>query len=580
VCRNLTTTYEKDINSMLKAKLSNNDTTSLIFIEQCRVALETFLNELNVSFGSDGDFNEFININNNNQNQIEMTESKKEIMKRIIDDFSKSFLNTKRLAREYDNIIRPLVDSPFKTTIYDNNIDTSPHTDKQFRHLIAWKRYLIWEKQNPFYLNEYHSFLHRIKKIYFEKVFPIVGSNFEIFYEAAYFFEKQLTSLLKTPNNNSELINEIKETITEIYQKCINDDRLKNNCIIYLAYAQFEEEIQSNTKKCQEIYEKCLQNSEINEPTLVWIHYIRFIRRRDGVAAARKLFKRARTEDSRVSYHLYIANAYLEYYCTKDKGCEIGVKILQMIGAPKFGNDPDYMLACIKYMSHLNEDNPFRVLFEKILSNDEFPASRVNEIWLEFLKFECQVGDLASILKVDKKRQKMSAESDPINDNITISMVDRYKYLDLLPCTTAELKSLGYKDLNPLATSDNTFFNHFKGLLTTAMKDDTGTTETVDEMNEKQTELNLASLAAIAARKNKFKTPDPNQMIPFKPIKSHVMTLPVTNSSGLVESITGGIFPFPPAATELVKLLPPPNMFEVNVITFSFKFSCSLPIRI
>lgn len=30
----------------------------------------------------------------------------------------------------------------------------------------------------------------------------------------------------------------------------------------------------------------------------------------------------------------------------------------------------------------------------------------LSEIWAEFLKFECGVGDLASILKVDKKRQK------------------------------------------------------------------------------------------------------------------------------------------------------------------------------
>lgn len=57
-------------------------------------------------------------------------------------------------------------------------------------------------------------------------------------------------------------------------------------------------------------------------------------------------------------------------------------------------------------MAHLNEDNNTRVLYERILSSDELPSKNTNEIWSEFLKFECGVGDLASILKVDKKRQK------------------------------------------------------------------------------------------------------------------------------------------------------------------------------
>ena len=109
------------------------------------------------------------------------------------------------------------------------------------------------------------------------------------------------------------------------------------------------------------------------------------------------------------------------------------------------------MLAYIKYMSHLNEDNNTRVLFERILSSDELPATATNEIWSEFLKFECAVGDLASILKVDKKRQKAfesmqnSSTAAIIESNECTLMVDRYKYFDLLPCSPNELKAIGYK---------------------------------------------------------------------------------------------------------------------------------------
>ena len=82
-----------------------------------------------------------------------------------------------------------------------------------------------------------------------------------------------------------------------------------------------------NFKKVYEIYENCLQNVNI-EPTLVWIQYIRFVKRNEDIVAARKLFKRAR-EDNRSTYHLFIANANLEYFCTKVSKLGIYRKILQ-----------------------------------------------------------------------------------------------------------------------------------------------------------------------------------------------------------------------------------------------------------
>lgn len=68
------------------------------------------------------------------------------------------------------------------------------------------------------------------------------------------------------------------------------------------------------------------------------------------------------------------------------------------------------------------------MLFERILTNDDLLPQKtkylissclnaiililyfklLSEIWSEFLKFECSVGDLASILKVDRKRQKLN----------------------------------------------------------------------------------------------------------------------------------------------------------------------------
>ncbi len=45
---------------------------------------------------------------------------------------------------------------------------------------------------------------------------------------------------------------------------------------------------------------------------------MRFLRRIEGIRSARAIFKRAR-EDPRISYHVYVAVAFMEYFCTKVK---------------------------------------------------------------------------------------------------------------------------------------------------------------------------------------------------------------------------------------------------------------------
>jgi cleavage stimulation factor subunit 3 len=47
-----------------------------------------------------------------------------------------------------------------------------------------------------------------------------------------------------------------------------------------------------------------------------YIQYMRFKRRVEGIPSARAIFKRAR-EDKRISYHVYVAAAFMEYLCTK-----------------------------------------------------------------------------------------------------------------------------------------------------------------------------------------------------------------------------------------------------------------------
>ena len=63
---------------------------------------------------------------------------------------------------------------------------------------------------------------------------------------------------------------------------------------------------------------------------------------------------------------MYVAAALMEYYCTKDS--KIAGNIFEL-GFKKFKTNPDYILEYLDFLSHLNEANNTRVLFERALTS-------------------------------------------------------------------------------------------------------------------------------------------------------------------------------------------------------------------
>jgi hypothetical protein len=57
---------------------------------------------------------------------------------------------------------------------------------------------------------------------------------------------------------------------------------------------------------------------------------MKFVRRTEGVMAARPIFKRAR-EDPRCSYHIYVAAALMEYYCSKVRVIFIPYNVVHLL---------------------------------------------------------------------------------------------------------------------------------------------------------------------------------------------------------------------------------------------------------
>lgn len=330
------------------------------------------------------------------------------------------------------------------------------------------------------------------------------------------------------------LSKQLLEDTATVYDRAILT-MMKTNQLIHFAYADFEES-RNKKEKASEIYNRILDNKDNDkfDPTLVYIQFIKFSRRAEGIKSARLAFKRAR-DDPRTGPQLYTFDALMEFFCSKDK--TVACKIFEL-GLKKYSHDPNYILSYVEFLTHLNEENNTRVLFERVLSSAQLTDECSLPIWDKFLEFESALGDLSSIAKVEKRRAQVIEKLFNKNQLYdTALFLERYKFQDLLPATNAELKSIGYFNLKAKASSCLTANNLFNLNIIQNNRDQISNKK--DQQNEEEDD-------------DIFK-PDTSQLIPFKPIKN-----PAPNS----HIVPGGIFPPPPTVGQLLSILPHPTCFH------------------
>ncbi|XP_051953719.1 cleavage stimulation factor subunit 3 [Xyrauchen texanus] len=448
------------------------------------------------------------------------------LAKKMIEDRSRDYMNARRVAKEYETVMKGL----------DRNAPSVPpqNSPQEAQQVEMWKKYIQWEKSNPLRTEDQTLITKRVMFAY-EQCLLVLGHHPDIWYEAAQYLEQSSKLLAeKGDMNNAKLFS---DEAANIYERAIGT-LLKKNMLLYFSFADYEESRMKH-EKVHSIYNRFLAIEDI-DPTLVYIQYMKFARRAEGIKSGRSIFKKAR-EDPRTRHHVYVTAALMEYYCSKDKS--VAFKIFEL-GLKKYGDIPEYILAYIDYLSHLNEDNNTRVLFERVLTSGSMSPEKSGEIWARFLAFESNIGDLASILKVERRR--FLAFKDEYEGKETALLVDRYKFMDLYPCSPCELKALGYKDVSRAK---------YAALIQEAV-----VTPSTPAMKDE------------ADRKPEYPKPDTSQMIPFQP--RHLAP------PGL-HPVPGGVFPVPPTAVVLMKLLPPPSCFsgpfvQVDELMESFR-RCVLP---
>ncbi|CAF0806537.1 unnamed protein product [Didymodactylos carnosus] len=447
------------------------------------------------------------------------------LAKKIIEDRSRDYLNVKRVTKELETMTRSI----------DRNIPCilplAQTQTEELKQLQAWKKYIQWEKSNPLKSDD-HLLVTKRCMFAYEQCLLCLGYHSDIWYDAGQYLESIVHHF--HDKGDIQLTKKFLDDTSQLYERSISLF-MKQNQLIHYSYADFEES-RLNYDKVRKIYQKLVEIDDSTfDPTLAYIHYMSFERRCDGIKSARAIFKKAR-EDQRTQHHIYVAAALMEYYCTKDNTVAFNIFNL---GLKKYGQNVDYILAYIDYMTHLNEDHNARVLFERVLSSDnQIPKQNQSDIWYEFLKFESNVGDLSSIKKVEKRRNQLYQELNEFDGKETLLLIDRYKFLNLLPCNYDELKILGYN-----ADYLHHQHHHTNSKLTNGngIHSDLFQIKTTDRYHK------------IHSEKPNYPKPDIKHMMPYRPTRN---ALPGSHPT------PGGVFPLPDTALYLVKVLPPPRNFE------------------
>uniref|UniRef100_A0A6I8S1X9 Cleavage stimulation factor subunit 3 n=1 Tax=Xenopus tropicalis TaxID=8364 RepID=A0A6I8S1X9_XENTR len=372
------------------------------------------------------------------------------LAKKMIEDRSRDYMNARRVAKVCNAPSVPPQNTP-----------------QEAQQVEMWKKYIQWEKSNPLRTEDQTLITKRVMFAY-EQCLLVLGHHPDIWYEAGQYLEQSSKLLAeKGDMNNAKLFS---HEAANIYERAISTF-LKKNMLLYFAYADYEES-RMKYEKTHSIYNRLLAIEDI-DPTLVYIQYMKFARRAEGIKSGRMIFKKAR-EDPRTRHHVYVTAALMEYYCSK----------VRVWFYNKLNN--------IKRILNIffPEDNNTRVLFERVLTSGSLPPEKSGEIWARFLAFESNIGDLASILKVEKRRY--TAFKEEYEGKETALLVDRYKFMDLYPCSTSELKALGYKDVSRAKLAALIPDPVIAPSIAPSLKDD------VD-------------------RKPEYPKPDTSQMIPFQP---------------------------------------------------------------
>ncbi len=153
---------------------------------------------------------------------------------------------------------------------------------------------------------------------------------------------------------------------------------------------------------------------------LVWIKFMHFLRRTEGIRAARGVFSRAR-KSPHCTWQIFEASALMEYHCSKD--AVVATKVFEL-ALKTFGHDEAFVVRYLDFLISMNDDSNARALFERVIGT--FSPERARPVWDRWSKYEYSFGDTVAIQKLESRL----AETYP-DEPAAKRFVARNSYMDL-----------------------------------------------------------------------------------------------------------------------------------------------------
>ena len=447
------------------------------------------------------------------------------LAKKMQEDKQKDYQNARRVAKEYEVITKGINKNALAVRPRNNAEDN--------RQLELWKKYIEWEKDNPLRVEDLPMVMKRVMFAY-EQCLLCCALHPEVWIDAAQYLQESARLVSEKGNDASNKTLGVE--VSSLFERALSFG-LHNCLLIYFCYADFEEQ-NKQFDKVHEIYKKALAIPD-NEVTLVYIQYMRFVRRAEGLASLRKVFRLAR-QDERVKYHAYIYVALVESHF--NRASVVPMRILSM-AFEKFKDQMDFVTRFVNFSIHPHDTSTMRIFFERVLTSNLSP-DQATEVWDRFAELESNLGDLASILQLEKRR--LPHLPDYLPNKLFALLIDRFRFLDLLPCQPSELKSMGFKDYVKPTT------NSFTSLCTQLTISNEASADSGTKKDKDSPYTPHATFTDFSTRHKKT-LPRTNQMLPFKP---------KVGPMDAVYPVPGGTFPPPPMLAELLSKLPPPDSFK------------------
>jgi len=285
-----------------------------------------------------------------------------------------------------------------------------PKEEEQSR---LWKKYILGEASNP----------HELEASELSK-------------RVIYAHELSLVCLYRYPDAWIEASNYFREIekleeAESVLHRGIN--AVPTSPLLHFALVNLLE-MQSRKEEARTCFENLIQKAP---SPLVYIEYMRFCRRAEGIAAARKVFARARKDQHSCTYQVFVAAARLEYHVNKLP--KIARNIYEL-GMKLFPTSVDHASAYIDFLWNLGEESAIKFLIERVLA--ELPKSfDARRIWDKRMEFEFTFGDAASIESLEKRRAAALADGKSPGDEV-LGLIARTTVMDLIPVTHQEMNAI------------------------------------------------------------------------------------------------------------------------------------------